>query len=203
MKLLLLLKKVLPHTQNTEVRRIHFKQLVFLSAIIGICGGLLASAYIFVLKEVLHFVWDVGKPAIYRILPSWLRAVNPIWIITAVGGLFVGLALKFLGQCGEISAVVNNINMKKGSIDIRQTPSMTVTSLISIGFGGSAGPEAPLVQIIGSLGSKIGERLKLHGDVIRTLTFSGMGAALGALFSAPLGGALFALEIPHRRGLGT
>lgn len=37
--------------------------------------------------------------------------------------------------------------------------------------------------------------------IVRTFTFCGMSAALGAFFGAPLGGALFALEIPHRRGI--
>ena len=58
-----------------------------------------------------------------------------------------------------------------------------------------------LVQIVGSLGSVVGDRLRLYGQFVRTITFCGMAAALGAFFGAPLGGALFALEIPHRRGM--
>jgi H+/Cl- antiporter ClcA len=91
--------------------------------------------------------------------------------------------------------------MERGRIDVKQTPSMVAASLVSITAGGSAGPEAPLVQIVGSFGSWVGDRLRLRGDLVRTLTFCGMGTALGAFFGAPLGGALFALEIPHRRGL--
>ncbi|HEY9643892.1 MAG TPA: chloride channel protein, partial [Coleofasciculaceae cyanobacterium] len=46
-----------------------------------------------------------------------------------------------------------------------------------------------------------GSQLNLALPTVRILTFCGMSAALGAFFGAPLGGALFALELPHRRGL--
>ena len=151
---------------------------------------MLAAAYYYLLEGGLHLVWEILAPA-----------VGPIWLVTAIGGALVGLSIRYLGRPGEIAAVVDNIHLRRGRIDIRQTPSMVVTSLLSISFGGSAGPEAPLVQIIGSLGSRLGDRLRLYGHLVRTLTFCGMAAALGAFFGAPLGGALFALEIPHRRGM--
>lgn len=172
------------------LRVIRFRTLILLAALIGAGGGLLAAAYYYVLEGALHLVWDVLA-----------EAIGPVWLVTALGGLLVGLALRYLGVPGEIAAVVDNIHLRRGRIDIRQTPSMIVTSLLSISFGGSAGPEAPLVQIIGSLGSWLGDRLRLYGHLVRTLTFCGMAAALGAFFGAPLGGALFALEIPHRRGM--
>jgi H+/Cl- antiporter ClcA len=173
-----------------RLRVVRYRTLIGLAAAIGVGGGAIAAAYYYVLEGALHLVWEVLA-----------RSVGPIWVVTGIGGLLVGLSLRYLGRPGEIAAVVDNIHLKRGRIDIRQTPSMIVTSLLSISFGGSAGPEAPLVQIIGSLGSRIGDRLRLHGPLVRTLTFCGMAAALGAFFGAPLGGALFALEIPHRRGM--
>src|SRR5690606_20882043 len=80
-------------------------------------------------------------------------------MITTCAGLFLGLALRKMGAPGEIAAVVNNIHVEDGRLPIRQTPSMLVPSLISITGGGSAGPEAPLVQMSGSLGSWLGDRL--------------------------------------------
>ncbi|WP_205127700.1 chloride channel protein [Okeania hirsuta] len=88
-----------------------------------------------------------------------------------------------------------------GRLEPSQTPGMIATSLVSITAGGSLGPEAPLVQINGSLGSWIADKLNLSLKETRVLTFCGMGAALAAFFGDPVGGPLFALEIPHRRGI--
>ncbi|HUO10694.1 MAG TPA: chloride channel protein [Phycisphaerae bacterium] len=175
--------------------------MIFWSCLVGFVGGLLAIVYYFLLNGAIHLVWTKLAGLDWLNMPLTSGFYPRVLIITTVGGFFVGLVLKFIGSPGEIAAVVNNIHMERGRIDVRQTPSMVAASLVSITAGGSAGPEAPLVQILGSFGSWVGDRLKLRGDLVRTLTFCGMGTALGAFFGAPLGGALFALEIPHRRGL--
>ena len=63
------------------------------------------------------------------------------------------------------------------------------------------GPEAPLVQTTGTLGTWVGDRRRRRPTDVRVLTITGMAAGLTVLFGAPLGAALFALEILHRRGL--
>lgn len=76
---------------------------------------------------------------------------------------------------------------------------MILASLVSISAGGSAGPEAPLVQVTGSFGTWFADRLKLQGEDLRTISLAGMAAGFTALFGAPLGGAMFALEILHHQ----
>jgi H+/Cl- antiporter ClcA len=189
------------HSTQSDGVGLSSARLWMWACVIGLAGGILALAYYAVMRLLLHYVWEKVAHIDQSNL-GYLPAFRPaILVITTAGGLVVGWLSYLLGTPGEIAAVVDNIHMEHGRIDPKQTPSMTAVSLASIAAGGSAGPEAPLVQIIGSFGSWVGERLKLRGDLVRTLTFCGMGAALGAFFGAPLGGALFALEIPHRRGL--
>ncbi|MEL6438202.1 MAG: chloride channel protein [Cyanobacteria bacterium J06621_8] len=175
-------------------------QTVFAAVGIGTVGGLVATIYYFVLENLLEFIWSNGKEFWLPLFPAWLPAWNYTWIVATIGGLLVGLCLYFMGLPGEMAMVIDKVH-DPGRLEPRQTPGMIITSLVSITAGGSLGPEAPLVQVNGSLGSWLGDRLNLTIKSIRILTFCGMSAALGAFFGAPIGGALFALEIPHRRGL--
>ncbi|MEM9090354.1 MAG: chloride channel protein [Cyanobacteria bacterium P01_F01_bin.53] len=186
--------------KDAEEHLLTYPQLVLCAVVIGIVGGLVATVYYFVLETMMHGMWHTLPDWITPHFPSWLPTTNYVWIATTIGGFCVGLVLYFMGLPGEMAQVVDSIH-QPGRIDIRKSPAMVIASLLAITSGGSAGPEAPLVQVNGSFGSWLGERFRLSMNNIRVLTFCGMSAALGAFFGAPIGAALFALEIPHRRGL--
>ena len=187
-------------SEDAEQNLLTYPQLVLCAVAIGIVGGLVATVYYFVLETMMHGMWHTLPDWITPHFPSWLPTTNYVWIATTVGGFCVGLVLYFMGLPGEMAQVVDSIH-QPGRIDIRKSPAMVIASLLAITSGGSAGPEAPLVQVNGSFGSWLGERFQLSVNNVRILTFCGMSAALGAFFGAPIGAALFALEIPHRRGL--
>ncbi|MEM6520709.1 MAG: chloride channel protein [Cyanobacteria bacterium P01_C01_bin.70] len=181
-------------------RQLTYWQLILCAGAIGVVGGIVATIYYFILESLMHGVWHSLPKQIEPYFPSWLPTNNYVWIATTIGGFCVGLVLYFMGLPGEMAQVVDKIH-QPGRIDIRKTPAMVLASLVAITSGGSAGPEAPLVQVNGSFGSWLGDTLRLDTDCVRVLTFCGMSAALGAFFGAPIGAAIFALEIPHRRGL--
>jgi H+/Cl- antiporter ClcA len=185
---------------SSYLRDLTYQQMILCSVVIGIAGGLVATAYYYVLEGSLHVVWHTLPELLEPYFPTAVPAWNYVWIATTIGGFLVGLTLHLMGLPGEVAFVVDKVH-SPGRIDLRQTPAMIMASLVSITAGGSAGPEAPLVQINGSFGGWLADKLKLTLTTSRVLTLCGMSAALGAFFGAPLGGALFALELPHRRGL--
>ncbi len=181
-------------------QELDYNQTILCAAAIGIIGGIVATAYYFLLESSMHLVWHTIPDLLSPYFSSPWLVSNYVWIISTIGGFLVGLTLYLMGLPGEVSFVVEKVH-DPGRIDIKQTPAMVIASLFSIVAGGSAGPEAPLVQVNGSIGGWLASKLDLTIRTTRILTFCGMAAALGAFFGAPLGGALFALEIPHRRGL--
>ena len=74
-------------------------------------------------------------------------------------------------------------------------PVKLIASAITIGSGGSAGREGPAAQISATFGSVLATWLGLSAQDRRVAVAAGMGAGIGAIFRAPLGGAVMATEI--------
>ena len=159
--------------------------MFILWAILGLIGGLISGSYWVVLMWLTEFLGE------YQ---GWL--VIPVM---AISGLLAGLIIHFIGDPGEMQLIVNNIRFNNGKLDPKNNPSMILSSLLCVASGGSLGPEAPLVQVTGSTGSWMGKMLRLKGEELRSLSIAGMASGFTALFGAPLGGSLFALEILHHK----
>lgn len=160
-------------------------RMTALYVVIGIVGGTIAAFYWLILSA----------------LTEQLGHGSGLWVVGIMvgAGLLLGLCIHFLGEPGEISLVIDNIRFRGGRLDPKNNASMLLASLVGISSGGSAGPEAPLVQMTGSLGTWIADRLRLTGEELRSVTIAGMAAGFTSLFGSPLGGALFALEILQHR----
>lgn len=154
-------------------------------AVVGIISGLFAGLYWHFLELITHKLQQFEGISLLIVMP--------------LAGLIIGLVIHFLGNPGEIAVIVDNIHFRGGRLDASKNPSMILASLVSIAVGGSAGPEAPLVQVTGSFGTWVADRLKLQGEDVRSMSLAAMAAGFTALFGAPLGGAMFALEILHHQ----
>ncbi|HLT53467.1 MAG TPA: chloride channel protein [Flavobacteriaceae bacterium] len=162
-----------------------FSRTFILWALLGLIGGVIAGTYWIVLEYLTHSLTFFDG---WKVIP-----------VMGISGLLAGLIIHFIGDPGEIHLIVNNIRFNKGKLDPKNNPSMILSSLLCVASGGSLGPEAPLVQVTGSTGTWIGKLCRLKGEELRSLSIAGMASGFTALFGAPLGGSLFALEILHHK----
>ncbi|MFN8040805.1 MAG: chloride channel protein [Acidimicrobiales bacterium] len=158
-------------------------------AVVGVVGGLAGAAYVVALRLLSDLVW------------SDEHSLGLQALVLLGAGAILAVAAKVAHPVGDVELLVDNIHVLGGAETARSTVPLLPLSLVSIASGAPVGPEAPLVQTTGTLGSVIARRLGVGTDELRVLTITGMAAGFTVLFGAPLGGALFALEILHRRGL--
>ncbi|WP_421118320.1 chloride channel protein [Aquihabitans daechungensis] len=156
---------------------------------VGLGGGAVGAAYL----AVLEVVTDLLGPR------RW-GALAHLVILVLVGVAVTGI-IRLLGTPGDVELLVDNIHVDGGRDDVRSLRSLIPISLLCVGAGGTLGPEAPLVTTTGTLASRLGVRGGLGRGDRRVIAITGMAAGFTVLFGAPLGSAVFALEILHRRGL--
>lgn len=126
------------------------------------------------------------------------------WLMVAVmtgGGLVSGWLVYTFAPEAEghgTDSAIDAFHNKSGIIRARIPFVKTLASAITLGTGGSGGREGPIAQIGAAFGSYLGTRLKLSARDRRIMLAAGIGAGVGAIFRAPLAGALFAGEILYR-----
>ncbi len=125
-------------------------------------------------------------------------------LVTALGGLISGIIIFTLAPEAEghgTDAAIEAIHHKAGRIRARIPPIKLIASAITIGSGGSGGREGPTAQISAGFGSFLADRLHLSAADRRIAVAAGMGAGIGAIFRAPLGGAVLSAEILYLHDL--
>ncbi len=166
------------------------KQFIFLSSVLV---GISCALAVIVLKTFAHSVFSFAT-YINRILKiSFINCILPI-----VGILLTVLVVKkFLNgtiQKGT-SQILYAVAKKASIIPKKQMYAQIVTSSLTVGLGGSAGLESPIVITGAAFGSNYAQNYKLPYKDRTLLIGCGVAAGISAAFNAPIAGVLFAIEV--------
>jgi H+/Cl- antiporter ClcA len=114
--------------------------------------------------------------------------------VCTLGGLLVGLLVRSCGDHNAIFAELMREFGRTGRFEYCHAPGIVLTAFISLIAGASLGPEAPLADACGGLGTWLADKLKLAERETRTIGYGGLSAMLAAFITNPFGGALLSLE---------
>ncbi|MEE9129740.1 MAG: chloride channel protein [Phycisphaerales bacterium] len=162
--------------------------LVLLAAVIGTLTALVALAFM----GTIHFMEERAMHLSPRAL-WWLIPLVPM-----VGALLAGVTVYFLASEARghgVPEVMHAIHRNKSRIKLRVAIAKWVSAICTIGSGGSAGAEGPIVQIGSAVGSKVGQFLRVNPQNTATLLGCGAAAGIASVFNAPIAGIFFVLEI--------
>jgi chloride channel protein, CIC family len=186
---------------------------LLISTLIGLVAGVGAIAF----YAAIHFATTAFLGTLVGYLPpepageggggvmSLWSAARP-WLlplVTGAGGLVAGIIVFSLAPEAEghgTDAAISAFHQGK-PIRARIPLIKLVASAITIGTGGSAGREGPAAQISAGFGSILATVLRLDMQDRRIALATGIGAGIGAIFRAPLGGAILAAEILYKNDL--
>ena len=155
------------------------KWLVFAGISGVLCGGVATAFY---------YVFDAVTD---------LRHANPwlLWLLP-LGGVAIVLLYRICGMEGDRGTNFVLVAVREDQpLRLRTAPLVFAATMITHLCGGSSGREGAILQIGGSISSKIGRWMRLDGKDRRIITMCGMSAAFSALFGTPLTAAMFAMEV--------
>jgi chloride channel protein, CIC family len=163
--------------------------ILILSGLIGIFSGLAAVILVTSVHTIQKFLTD----DFYTEYANFMYIIYPLIGISAayLMGRFI---LKDIGGHG-IPDVLFNISKNSSIIPKVKIYSRVITSALTVGFGGSVGLEAPMVVTGSAIGSNVGLLMHLNPKKRTLLIGCGAAGAISAIFGAPIGAVIFAIEV--------
>lgn len=159
---------------------------------VGLIGGLVNLFYYYAMESVKEFfLRRPGDPVeIAEMMGLWGRLLMP-----ALGGFMAGLVLHFglkLAGPSRSTNILEVVVAGDGKLPLRSGLVKFLSSLVSIGTGGSIGREGGIVQLSATLASKWGQLQKWPPYRLRLLVGCGAASGIAAAYNAPIAGAVFA-----------
>ncbi len=192
--------------------RIGHVRWLLLGIVVGAFSGLAAVGFFIGVEALTHWLLvaqaglSLPAPAGESLFHAPAGPYRP-WLIPlylAGVGLITGLLVsRFIpetlrGGTDGTDAMINAFHNQAGVIRPRVPLIRGLMAILTIAAGGSAGREGPISQIGAGLGSFIAQSLRLSPKERRLLLLAGAAGGLGAIFRAPLGGALTAIEVIYK-----
>ncbi|MFV8327739.1 chloride channel protein [Flavobacterium sp. ZS1P14] len=166
------------------------KQFIFLSSVLV---GISAAFAVIVLKTFAHWVFSFATYVSGILKLGFINSILPIIGIL----LTVFVVKRVLGGTIEkgTSQILYAVAKKASIIPKKQMYAQIVTSSLTVGLGGSAGLESPIVITGAAFGSNYAQKYKLSYKDRTLLIGCGVAAGIAAAFNAPIAGVLFAIEV--------
>jgi chloride channel protein, CIC family len=167
--------------------------LLLLAVLIGIVTAAAAVSF----HELIIFVRDLLYGRLGPVVDLYGRGIWLLVLIPAAGGLVVGLFSRYISHTRGhgIIDVMESVMRMRGFIRPRSALETIFASSVTIGSGGSAGAEGPIVQIGAAIASGIGQFFRIARQHMPVLIGCGTAAGISAIFNSPIGGLIFTLEV--------
>lgn len=183
-------KKVIPKILLWRKKNLSPKQwIMIMSIIVGFAAGIATV----IMKNLVHLVQAFLTHGFAKNYHNYLYFLYP-----TVGILLTIIFLKYIlkKKVGHgIPATLHAISTKNSRIEKYNMYASIVSSVFTVGFGGSVGLEGPSVSTSSAIGSNLARAGRMNYKATTLLLGCGAAGAMAGIFNAPIAAIVFALEV--------
>lgn len=163
--------------------------ILILSVLLGFVTGLVSV----VMKNCTHYIQKLVQSGYF------IKYYNPYYFLFPIAGIAITILIKkyvIRDHIGEgVPSTLFAISRKNGFIKSNRMYASVITSIFTVGFGGSVGLEGPAVGTGAAVGANFGRWAHLNYKARLLLISCAASGAISAIFNAPITGILFTIEI--------
>lgn len=160
----------------------------------GVMAGCVGATCQWILHSIEHLVWDKGGLADHTLIEgAMFTTPQHRFFMLVAAGLLAAASWGLIVYTGTIPHI--STAMGGGRMPILRTVWHSLTQIVIVALGASAGREAAPREITSAMGARIGDFLGLDSADRRLIVGSAAAAGLAAVYSIPFSGFFFALEV--------
>lgn len=172
------------------------RSFMALVPIVGILTGVVSILLTELMTLMQGLFWGAEH---YGVLDVALNAGWRLCVLApAAGGIAIGLITYLARQPVRgtgTGQLIEAVALHGGYVATAKSLLTQLVAVFTVGSGGSAGREGPLMVAGATIGSKLGRARGLSGNHLKLLVGCGIASGIAAAYNAPIGGALFAMEV--------
>ncbi len=176
------------------LRRFRISDQTFL-IVVAVIVGIVVGGGSFLYAKMLEF----SSTFFWRLLPTWTGNSGILVIfVPCMGALLLWPLIRLFPKDATkdgVPATMEAVALNNGFMRWTNSFLRMLMSAITLGSGGSAGSEGPIIQIGSALASGVGQLLRVSGNRLRVIVACGAAAGVASIFNAPIAGVLFSLEV--------
>lgn len=170
----------------------HISDKVYL-AIVAMFIGFVAGCAAHLLKYMINWLAATVKPAMHAgSLNFWLLILPVIGILLT--GIYVRYILKINIYQG-VPVLINELQQHPRPLPSKLMIAPIIANTLTLGMGGSAGPDNPIAYASAAIGSTFGRWFLIPRSARTLLVACGAGSGIAGVFTAPVAGLLYIVEV--------
>lgn len=169
--------------KNEEIILVNVLKWLFLSVVAGALTGCVVAGFLLLLQFCVNYVAS---------LPDWRYALLPVGLLGSI------YTIKWIAPAAEgrgTDKVIAAIHYRAARIPFLVVPGKILSTIFTLAGGGVVGTEGPSVQVGAGFTSALAVWLRFTEKERKKLVICGVSAALSAVLGAPIGGAIFGVEV--------